>query len=278
MLIDGNVIAKKINKKTAKKVLELKKKGIIPKLAVLLIGNNKASETYVGKKQKIAQKLEIDFELFKLPADTNKQKIISHINEIQKDKKLSGLIVQLPLPNKQDTEDVINSIKPEIDVDYLTKINFEKLENNTNKILPPTPGAVMDILEESKVEIAQKNVVILGKGILVGKPLAIIMRNLDANVIVCDSKTKDTKEKTLKADIIVSAVGKKDLIRGDMIKQDAIVIDTGVCFENKKMYGDVNVKEVLKKASYVTPTPGGVGPITVEQLLFNTALCAEKNI
>ncbi len=146
----------------------------------------------------------------------------------------------------------------------------------TNIIVPPTPGAVLTILNDLKVDLSGKNATIIGMGALVGKPLAIMMVNEGASVTTCNSRTKDTKEKCLAADIIVTGVGKKDLLRGDMVKPGAIVIDTGVCFEDEKMYGDIHFEEVKEIASYVTPTPGGVGPITVARLLWNTVLCAEK--
>ena len=146
----------------------------------------------------------------------------------------------------------------------------------TNYIVPPTPGAVMSILHKLEVDLIGKNVTIIGAGALVGKPLAIMMMNERASVSVCNSKTKDTKEKCLGSDIIVTGVGRKNILRGDMVKSGAIVIDTGVCFEEGKMYGDVNVDEVLQKADFVTPTPGGVGPITVARLLRNTVVCTKK--
>ena len=147
---------------------------------------------------------------------------------------------------------------------------------NTHHTTPPTPGAVITILEELAVELRGKNVTIIGTGALVGKPLAIILMNKGASVTTCNSKTKNIKEKCLAADIIVTGVGKKDLLRDDMVSAGAIVIDTGIAFENGKVYGDVNVAEVAEKAAFVTPTPGGVGPITVALLLWNTVLCAEK--
>ena len=276
MLINGKKIAEKVNKRTAKKVAILKKKKITPKLAVILVGNDKPSQTYVRKKGESAKKTGFDFTLYELPKNIKQDELIKSIKKIQKDKKLTGLIVQLPLPEHLYASDVLNTIKPEIDVDCLTDVNLGKLVMKTNNIVPPTPGAVMSILHDLNVNLIGKNVVIIGAGALVGKPLAIMMMNERASVTTCNSQTKNTKDKCLQADIIVTGVGKNDLLRGDMVKKGAIVIDTGVDFKNGKMFGDVNIEEVQKIASYVTPTPGGVGPITVARLLLNTAICAEN--
>jgi methylenetetrahydrofolate dehydrogenase (NADP+)/methenyltetrahydrofolate cyclohydrolase len=275
-IISGTEIAEKINKQTAKKIALLKKKNISPKLAVVLVGNNKPSQIYVHKKEEAAKKIGIDFLLERMPANSSKKQLVNKINNLQKNNAITGLIVQLPLPEPLYTAEVLNAIKPEIDVDCLTNENLGKLIMKTNFISPPTPAAVMEILQELNVNLIGKNVTIIGMGALVGKPLAIMMANARASVTTCNSKTNDTKEKCLKADIIITGVGKKDLLQGNMVSKGAIVIDTGVVFENNKMFGDINFKEVIKKASFVTPTPCGVGPITVAKLLLNTAICAEK--
>ncbi len=276
-LLKGKPIATEIKDRTTHKVSELKDKGIAPKLAVILVGEDKPSQTYVRKKGEVAEKVGMDFELVEMPATSSKEDIINKIKELQSDESLSGLIVQLPLPEPLYTEDVLNAIDPSVDVDCLTNVNLGRLVMKTNYIVPPTPGAVMSVLHSiNNYNLAGKNVVIIGVGALVGKPLAIMMMNERASVTTCNSATKDTKEKCLAADIIVTGVGKKDTLRGDMVRKDAIVIDTGVCFVDSKMYGDVNIDEVLNAGASVTPTPGGVGPITVARLLWNTAICAEK--
>lgn len=275
-LIDGLAIAEKIKKETAIEVKKLKKKGITPKLGVILVGNHKPSETYVRKKQQAAETVGIEFTLKRFPATISSKKLIEEVKKTQANEKLSGLIIQLPLPEKLYTPDVLNAVNPAIDVDCLTDANIGKLVMQTNFIFPPTPYAVIKILKEIKSEIAGKNITIIGMGALVGKPLAIILANEGASVTTCNSRTKNIQGKCLSADIIVTGVGKKNLLRGDMVKKGAIVIDTGIVFENGKMYGDVNREEVLKKASHLTPTPGGVGPITVSLLLANTATCAKR--
>ncbi len=275
-LIDGQKIAKDIRHQVALDVEEMKKKGITPKLAVVLVGADKPSQTYVRKKGQAAEKVGMDFDLHEFSADISSEELIKKLIKIQADEKLTGLIVQLPLPNPLYTTDVLNAIRPELDVDCLTDVNLGKLVMKTNHMVPPTPGAVMSIIHELKFDLIGKNVNIVGAGALVGKPLSIMMMNERATVTTCNSKTKDLADICLNSDVIVTGVGKKDIVRGDMVKKGAIVIDTGVCFEDGKMYGDVNVEEIKEKASFVTPTPGGVGPITVARLLKNTVICTKR--
>lgn len=274
-LIDGKSIAKKIRQKTAAEAALLKEQGVQPKLAVILVGEDKPSQTYVRKKGQAAEKVGIDFSLYELPGDISQEDLINKVNEIQSDPNLSGLIVQLPLPEHLYTTDVLNTIRADIDVDCLTDVNLGKIVMKTNFMVPPTPGAVMSILKEQAVDLPGKNITIIGVGALVGKPLAIMMMNERASVTTCNSATRDTKEKCLNSDIIVTGVGRKDILTGEMVSENTIVIDTGVCFVDDKMYGDVNVEEVLEKGAWVTPTPGGVGPITVARLLWNTVICSK---
>lgn len=275
--IDGKAIAEKINAHTVERVELLRAKGITPKLGVILVGHDPASETYVRKKGEAAAKLGIDFELKKLPDTISSVGLKSEIEAMQSDKKLSGLIVQLPLPEELYNPEILNTIRPDIDVDCLTHENLGRLVMRSHYIEPPTPGAVLAILEHLNVPLAGKNVTIIGMGALVGKPIAIMMANEGASITTINSRTQNTKEKCLSADIIVSGVGKKGLVTGDMIKPGAIVIDTGFDYVDGKVYGDVVVDEVLNVASHVTPTPGGVGPITVARLLWNTVACAQRN-
>jgi len=273
--INGRKIAKTIQKRTAEKVAELKERGITPKLAVILVGDDEASALYVKKKGQAAKKVGMDFELHHFPASISKPELEDNIRDIQKDKDLSGLIVQLPVP-EDFYPSVLDIVDPRVDVDCLTHDNLGKLVMKTNDIIPPTPGAVMSILDDLEVDLKGKHVVIVGAGVLVGKPLSIIMMNQEATVVTCNVHTKNLREETKKADIIISGVGKKHIITEDMVKYGAIVIDAGVDFENNQMFGDVDFENVGKIASYITPTPGGVGPLTVANLLWNTAVLAEK--
>lgn len=278
ILINGKQLAVDINKQTARAVKIIKKRGHTPKLAVVFVGNDKPSATYIRKKQEAAEQVGMDFVLYHFPASVAKTELIKKIKDIQKNKKISGLIVQIPLPERLYTPDVLNAINPELDVDCLTDANTGKLVMGTSWIAPPTPAAVMEVLKSIKADLKGKNVTIVGTGALVGRPLSIIMMNAGASVTTCNSHTKNIKEKCLSADIIITAVGKKDLLRGDMVKSGTIVIDTGIAFENNKMFGDANRAEVLEKCSYLTPTPGGIGPITVSLLLRNTLICAKRRL
>ncbi len=275
-LIDGKQLSEKILSSLRIEITKLKTHGIIPKLAIVHVGDHQPSKTYIRRKEEAARSIGIDFELHSYPADISKEAIIGYIKKIQKDTKLSGLIVQLPLPEPLDTADVLNAIDPELDVDCLTDTQMGKLVMNTHTIAPPTPGAVCEILDMLNIDVQGKHIVIVGAGALVGKPLSIMLLNKLATVTICNSHTKNIKSITKKADILVSAAGKKDLITKSHIKKGCVVIDTGIVFENKKMYGDVDFKKVSKKASYITPVPGGVGPITVALLLKNTVTQAKR--
>src|SRR3989344_8046846 len=275
-IIDGKAIAAKIEKEAAKQVTALKKKGITPKLAVILVGEDKPSRTYIRRKKEAAERVGIDFALHELPTNISKDDLIKAVNNIQKDRQLTGLIIQLPLPERLYRPEVLNAINTDIDVDCLTDCNIGKLVMKTNLIEPPTPWAVVKTLKEINFNLAGKNIVIVGAGALVGKPLAIMLVNELASVTTCNSRTKNIKDKCLKADVIISAVGKKDLITANMVKKGTVEIDTGIVYDNGKMRGDVDFAKVAKKTSFITPTPGGIGPITVAKLLLNTVICAEK--
>lgn len=276
ILINGHSVAAKINARTLKKIKALKKKNIIPRLEVILAGEDKPSQTYVRRKGEAAKKLGIDFKLHALPASITLPELVAKIKAVQTNRRLSGLIVQLPLPEPLYTPGVLNAIRPELDVDCLTDVNLGKLIMNTTSIFPPTPAAILAILKAHHVTLPGKNVTVIGQGALVGKPLTVMLVNAGASVTTVNSRTRSVAEKCRAADIIITGVGKKNLVRGAMVSPGTIVIDAGVDFVNGKMYGDVNVAEVSKKSAFVTPTPGGVGPVTVAMLLANTVACAEK--
>ena len=275
-LINGKALAEKIVAKTKAKVKQLKKLGSTPKLAVVLVGNNPASEIYVKKKGEAALRLGMDFTLHRFPKTIKFSELLHTLEDIQADPTLSGLIVQLPLPKHLPVNTIINAVKPEYDVDCLSDVNFGKLILNTFTIEPPTAGAIMEILNSLKIELAGKHVCVVGTGALVGKPIAIMLMNKEATVTTCNSSTKKLSEKCRTADIIITGVGKANLIKSSMVKKGAIIIDAGVSFNQKgKAVGDVNVEDVLSKARFITPTPGGVGPVTVAMLLFNVMKLAE---
>ncbi|OIO18445.1 MAG: hypothetical protein AUJ23_03680 [Candidatus Magasanikbacteria bacterium CG1_02_32_51] len=272
-IIDGKKIAQKILDEVK---IEIKKLSFKPKLAVIFVGADKPSKTYVKRKQEAALYAGVDFEIYSFPAKISKEELISNIKKIQKNKNISGMIVQLPLPEPLYTSDVLNAVDPSIDVDCLTDTNIGKLVMKTADFTPPTPQAVLEIFKSIKLNIKGKNITIVGAGALVGKPLSIILLNKEATITTCNEHTKNLAKTLKKSDIIITAVGKKDLIRKSMLKKGVIIIDTGISFANKKMYGDVNFDEAVKKASFITPTPGGVGPITVSLLMKNLLICAKK--
>jgi len=276
IIIDGKAIAEKMNAETKQRVEALEICGITPKLAVVLVGDHKASLTYVGKKEEAARAVGIDFELFRFPATISEKDLISEVQKIQESNNISGLIIQLPLPENLYTPHVLNSVHPGIDVDCLTQENLGKLFIKSEYVTPPTPAAVMTVIRELGINLVGKNVTVVGVGALVGKPLSIMLMNERASVTTINSMTQDKKQKCLGADIIVTGVGKKDLITSDMVHEHSIVIDTGFVFENGKNYGDVDFEHVAPKVAAITPTPGGIGPITVAHLLRNTVICAEK--
>ena len=257
--------------------MALRKKKCTPSLVVVLVGNNPASRTYVRMKGQIAKKIGMQFTLVEYPKKVTTKKLVSEIHRIQDEQTPSGMILQLPLPPHIDTTAALNAIDPARDIDCLTFENIGRLVMKQARFFPPTANAVMKILENLKVSFPGKNVTIVGVGPLVGKPLAVMLMNERASVTTVNSATKNFKEKCRAADIIVTAVGKQNTIRGDMVREGAIVIDAGIDFTSDgKVIGDVNVKEVVKHALAVTPTPGGVGPLTIACLLENTMIAAEQ--
>ncbi len=273
-IINGKAIAEKIESEVKARVAKLKKKGKKVRLDVILVGENRASETYVHRKQEAALRVGIDFHLHTISSDVSKNDLVKTIKTFQKCS--SGLLIQLPLPENLYTPEILNTIDPDFDVDCLTNENLGRLVTQSGFIMPPTPAAALEILQELKINLPGKNITIIGMGALVGKPLAIMMVNEGASVTTCNSRTTNIKDKCLSADIIITGVGKKDILRGDMVKPGTIVIDTGFVFEKGKLMGDVNFDEVKNVAGFITPTPGGIGPITVACLLLNTIICAER--
>ena len=276
-IVSGKEIAQAIYKRLEKKVAILKQKHITPKLGVILVGGDLPSQTYVKKKGQAAGNLNIGFLLKKYPASISTLGLIKEIEKLQQKKyQLTGLIVQLPLPKKINSGKALEAIDSRIDVDCLTQVNLGKLITGSYKIEPPTPGAILEILKFHKVNLKGASVVIVGAGHLIGRPLTNLLLHELATITVCNIFTKNLSTITQKADIVITGVGKHNLLTGKMIKKDAVVVDAGVCFVNGKMYGDIDFKSVSKKAKLVTPTPGGVGPLTVAKLIENTVLCAEN--
>ena len=274
-VVNGNKIASQILQKLVQQVKILKKKKITPNLGVILVGQDKPSQTYVRKKGEACQKIGVNFILKKYPAGISTEKLINQLKLIQKKEKLSGLIIQMPLPRQIKTNKVLEYLNPKIDVDCLTEKNLGKLISGSYQLEPPTPGAILEVLRYHKINLVGQRVVLIGAGSLIGRPLANLLFLKKATVTVCNSSTKKIKEITRQADILITGVGKYNLIRGTMIKKGVKIVDAGVSFYQGKMYGDINFKEVKKKASLVTPTPGGVGLITVAKLIENVVKNAQ---
>lgn len=274
-LIDGQTIADKILARVKAQVDFLRNHNVAPKLAVILVGEHAPSVRYVARKGKAATEVGIGFELVNLPSEATQAMIITAIQNLQADQALSGLIVQLPLPEPLYTSEVLNTIEAARDIDCLTDVNMGKLIMNTGWITPPTAAAVFAIIKDQKINVVGKNVAVIGLGALVGKPLSVMLMNARASVTTINSATLEVQAKCLAADIIVSGVGKAGLVRGDMVKPGALVIDAGISVIDGSVQGDVLVSEIVHHAA-VTPTPGGVGPITIAKLLENTVRCAAR--
>jgi methylenetetrahydrofolate dehydrogenase (NADP+)/methenyltetrahydrofolate cyclohydrolase len=276
IIVDGNLIAQKILSQLR---LKIKQQNLTPHLAVVLVGSDKPSETYVRKKQEAAQAIGIRFSLYKFAANVKENKLISEIKKIQNPaptrsqggakRSLSGLIVQLPLPKTLDKKKILNAINPKFDVDFLTWESLGKLVIGENILVPPSPGAILEILKYYRINLRGKHIVLVGQGDLIGKPLTNLFIHLPVTLTTCNKDTKNLGELTRKADILISGVGKANLITAEMVRKGAVVIDAGVSFIGSKMHGDVDFKKVSKVASLITPTPGGVGPITVAKLFEN---------
>lgn len=264
--IDGKIISAKIKEELK---AEIKTYMIKPCLAVIQIGNDEASNVYISAKQKACSEVGIYLKHIKFDEDSREIEIINKIIELNNDEYVHGILLQLPIPEKFNEEKLINYISRNKDVDGLTDINVGKLINNKKCLVSCTPQGIIKLLEESGVSIPGKNVVIVGRSKLVGKPLISLFLNNDATVTVCHSKTNNLKEFTKNADILVVAVGKKHLITEDMVKKDSVVIDVGINRIDGKLYGDVDYENVKNKVSLITPVPGGVGPMTVAMLLCN---------
>lgn len=248
---------------------KIEKLGVQLGLVVIQVGEDEASKVYVKQKEKLALELGYNFVHKKYKEDVTNEKIINYIKKLNKDDSIDGIIVQMPLPKHLDTELIQNTINPLKDVDGLTYINAGKLVQDVPALVPCTPKGIIDLLDDFKIELEGKNVVVIGRSILVGKPMANLLVNRNATVTLCHSHTSDIKQYTKNADIVIVAVGKAGFLTGDMVKKDVVVIDVGINRIDGKLYGDVDFEKVSKKASYITPVPGGVGPMTVYELMNN---------
>lgn len=272
-LLDGKVVKKKILEELKEEVLKLKRK---PGLVVIQVGDDPASKVYVGQKEKMANSVGYNFQHIKFDENIEEDIIEKKIIELNNDDNVDGILVQMPLPKQLNSKKIQNLIDQYKDVDGLSDINSGMLTHNVDTLVPCTPKGIMDILEYYNISVSGKNVVIVGRSDLVGKPLASLMLNANATVTICHSKTVNLEEFTKNADILVAAVGKASLITKDMVKENSVVIDVGINRVNDKLCGDVDFDGVIDKVSYITPVPGGVGQMTVAELGKNV-LKAYKN-
>lgn len=278
-IIDGKEIAKKKKLEITGQVQELKKQGLTPGLAVILVGDNQASKTYVNSKQKTARELGMHNVLIEYPVSITEQELLSKIDELNQDENIHGILVQLPLPNHIIEKNLIEAISPEKDVDGFHPINIGRMMTGQDAFLPCTPYGVMVMMKEIGMDLAGKHVVVVGRSNIVGKPAGQLFLNENATVTYCHSRTKDLKVHTKQADIVIAAVGKAGLITADHIKPGAVVIDVGMNRDEQgKLCGDVAYDEVKEKAGYITPVPGGVGPMTIAMLMDNTLKSAKNHL
>lgn len=266
-LIDGREMAKQTRIEIKKEIENLEG---TPKLVVVLVGDDPASHVYVKNKEKFADRVNMASEVIRLPETTSEQELLSVVEKLNTDNTVNGILVQFPIPNHISQEKVMNTIAPQKDVDGLNQINIGKLVAGVEGLTPCTPTGVMHLIKGTGIQISGKNAVVVGRSLLVGKPIAMMLLKENATVTVCHSRTRDLKAEVSRADIVVAAVGIPNFITGDMIKQGAVVIDVGINSVDEKLVGDVEFETAKEKASYITPVPGGVGPMTITMLLKNT--------
>lgn len=274
-IIDGEKIAFEIKEKILKKVEVLKQKGIIPGLAVIIIGEDEASKLYVRNKERACRATGIYSEKYELPEDVAECEVLDLIAKLNNKKNIHGILVQLPVPKHIDENKIIDAISYNKDVDSFHPFNVGKIVIGQNGFVPCTPQGILELIKKQKIDVKGKECVIVGSSNIVGKPMALLMVNNGATVTICNIFTKDLKHYCKRADILIVAVGKEKLITADMVKPGAVVIDVGMN-RNKKglLCGDVDFAEVSKIAGYITPVPGGVGPMTIAMLLQNTVYSA----
>ena len=277
-IIDAKELSKKLKEQMKDRVAQMRQQGIVPKLVVVLVGNNSASEVYVRNKHKACGEVGIESEVIKMPEETTQQELLDVVKGLNEDRTVDGILVQLPLPGQINEKVVLRSILPEKDVDGFHPVNVGLLSIGDDCYAPATPSGIIAMFKEYGIEIAGKHCVIIGRSNIVGKPMAALLLRHNATVTVCHSKTQNLSELTRQADIVIVATGHRHTLTADMVKEGAVVIDVGMNRnELGKLCGDVDFDEVKEKASFITPVPGGVGPMTITELLENTILAAQRH-
>ena len=276
-IIDGKAIAAKIRTEITEGVAALKERGVTPGLAVVLVGDDPASRVYVSMKEKACAEAGIFSDEYKLPAETSEAELLGLVAKLNNDPAIHGILVQLPLPPQIDTDKVLEAISPEKDADGFHPYNVGRLSVGKPLFQPCTPYGVMVMLKEEGVELAGKEVVVIGRSNIVGKPVAMMCLAQSATVTVCHSKTRNLADVVRRADVVIAAVGRPEMVKGDWIKEGAVVIDVGVNrVGEKKLVGDVDFAAASQRAAAITPVPGGVGPMTITMLLYNTLESAKR--
>ncbi|PHF95741.1 bifunctional methylenetetrahydrofolate dehydrogenase/methenyltetrahydrofolate cyclohydrolase FolD [Bacillus wiedmannii] len=277
VIIKGNEVAEKKRAQLTEEVVKLKEQGIVPGLAVILVGEDPASRSYVKGKEKGCEQVGIYSELIELPETITEERLLAEIDRLNGDDRINGILVQLPLPKHIEEKAIIEKISPEKDVDGFHPISVGRMMTGQDTFLPCTPHGIVELVKETNLDISGKHVVVIGRSNIVGKPVGQLFLNENATVTYCHSKTQNMKELTKLADILIVAVGRPKMVTADYIKEGAVVIDVGVNrLETGKLCGDVDFDNVLDVAGYITPVPKGVGPMTITMLLHNTVESAKR--
>jgi methylenetetrahydrofolate dehydrogenase (NADP+)/methenyltetrahydrofolate cyclohydrolase len=279
VLIDGKKVSEEIRNRLAEEIQKLKKKtGKTPGLATVLVGDDPASAVYVRNKNKICG--ELGFQSFekKLSADTSEEKLLQLVGELNSNKDIHGILVQLPLPNQIDSEKILEAIDPKKDVDGFHPVNVGKLVVGNALLTPCTPTGIIELLDRYDIEISGKHAVIIGRSNIVGKPVSMLLLQRNATITICHSRTQNLEEVTRSADILVAAVGRAKFVTEEMVSEGTVVIDVGINRVDGKLTGDVDFEPVSKKASHITPVPGGVGPMTIALLMGNTLKAFKESL
>nr|WP_248629645.1 bifunctional methylenetetrahydrofolate dehydrogenase/methenyltetrahydrofolate cyclohydrolase [Enterococcus cecorum] len=276
-LLNGKVLAQKLQQEMTQEVTALKEKGLQPGLAVILVGEDPASQVYVRNKERAANNIGMYSVVYRLPETTSEADLIAKIEELNQDDKIHGILVQLPLPKHINEDLVLDTIAPEKDVDGFHPMNLGNLFAGKPTMIPCTPAGIMELIKLSGLDLAGKNAVIIGRSNIVGKPMAHLLLQANATVTICHSKTKELPKVAKQADVLVVAIGRANFVTADFVKEGAVVIDVGINRdENNKLTGDVKFDEVAPLTSYITPVPGGVGPMTITMLMRQTIEAAKR--
>lgn len=275
-IIDGKAVSASVKEAVAKEAAALKEKGILVGLAVVIVGNDPASLVYVNNKKKACAACGIESYEYALPEETTEEELLALVEKLNGDPAVNGILVQLPLPRQIDEHRIIEAISPKKDVDAFHAVNVGKIMIGDFDFLPCTPSGCMDLIDSTGVPVEGKRCVVIGRSNIVGKPMAMLLLHRNGTVTICHSKTKNLKEICQEADILVAAVGRPNFVTADMVKEGAVVIDVGMNrLENGKLCGDVDFEGVSKVAGWITPVPGGVGPMTIATLMRNTLTAAK---